>query len=157
MVGSKRLTVDHSPKTDSLNWETYGWPKSANRELKINVNGCGWAGKIFCGKTFQATMDNYLKVKSYTKQICRRNAANLPEAKTLQGQITQFSSIADKRSNLCHTPSRAVEIIVNKTRKDELGRYKQIKSSHLAKPWHRNQDRVISISPIYKQDMRGTV
>ena len=48
----------------SLNWKTYGWPKSTNGELKININSYGWAVKIFCGKTFRATMDNYLEEKT---------------------------------------------------------------------------------------------
>ena len=53
----------------------------------------------------------------FTKQVCRRIAATLSEAETLQGQI---SSLANKRSNRCHALSAAVEIIVSKIRKDEL-------------------------------------
>ena len=57
----------------------------------------------------------------FTKQVCRRNAATLSEAETLQGQITQcISSLANKRSNRCHALSAAVEIIVSKIRKNEL-------------------------------------
>ena len=46
-------------------------------------------------------------------------AATSSEAETLQGQITQRSSIANKMSNRCHAPSGAVEMIVNKTKKDK--------------------------------------
>lgn len=36
----------------SLNWKMYGWLKSINGELKININSYGWVVKIFCGKKF---------------------------------------------------------------------------------------------------------
>ena len=35
-------------------------------------------------------------------------------------EVSRNSSIANKRSNQCHALSGAVEITVNKTRKDEL-------------------------------------
>ena len=97
---------------------------------------------------------NFFLFGSFAKQICICYAATLSEAETFQGQITQWSSIANKRSNRCHAPSGAVKMIVNKTKKDESRWYKQKESSRFnyssmrnnLKLWDGNQERVISIS-----------
>lgn len=59
---------------------------------------------------------------------------NIVKSWDTSGSNMQWISIANKRSNRCHTPSRTLEIIVNKTKKDESRWYKQIESSRFSKP-----------------------
>ena len=76
---------------------------------------------------------SYFLLSSFTKNHLHTQCRNIVKSWDTSGSNMQWISIANKRSNRCHTPSRTLEIIVNKTKKDESRWYKQIESSWFSK------------------------